>query len=240
MIIKNFLSDTQLSRFKESFSNEDVWSQSQLTGNTKNFDFKFNREYIGIDKEFLDQELINALSNSLPWREYVVAPKSSGSILYLKYEKNSLYKYHADVSKGTEISFTYASTLFLSDPEEYEGGELILTINNEDIEYKLPCNTLVTYPVGTKHRVNKVTKGTRHVAVFWTESFITDEADRNLIRELNQISRSIHTVLEEEFNINEVTETSFSDVLVDLTRLTETIHNKYPRWRNPNCTLISE
>jgi hypothetical protein len=68
MIIKNLLSDTQLSRFKESFSNEDVWSQSQLTGNTKNFDFKFNREYIGIDKEFLDQELINALSNSPPRR----------------------------------------------------------------------------------------------------------------------------------------------------------------------------
>ena len=239
MIIKNLLASTQLAELNDCLSKEFNWSSHQLTGNTKDFSFKHNKEYIGEDKPNLDKKIINALNVNEAWRDYVVAPKLSGEILFLKYEKNSLYKYHADVAKGSPVTQTYSNTLFLSDPEEYEGGELVLTINNEEIEYKLPRNTLLTYPVGCKHRVNKVTEGTRKVAIFWTESWIKDESDRNLIRDLSEIYNQLYLSYE-ELNLTNTQKDSFRNILIDLTRLTERIHNKYPRWRDPRNFLLSD
>lgn len=240
MIVKNLLTDENLTVFLNAIENPEHWSTKQLTGNLEDNNFKRNKEYINENKGYLDQILIESLNDNIPWREYVVAPKITSEILYLKYEENSVYKYHADVSKGSLSSFTYANTLFLSDPDDYEGGELILSINNEEIPYKLEKNSLLTYPVGVKHEVKKITKGVRCVAVFWTESWITDEADRALLRELGEIYNDLGEVSRKLFKDTKISENPLNKSLVDLIRLSEAIHNRYPRWRDPRCILVTE
>jgi PKHD-type hydroxylase len=185
--------------------------------------------------------IIAALNNCISWRSYVTAPKATSEILYLKYDKDSLYKYHADVSKGLLLgAIHYANTLFLNEPEEYEGGELVLTINQEAIPYKLKKNTLLTYPVGLKHSVNTITKGTRKVAVFWTESYITNNEDRETIRELEAMSNNLLKVLNDKNKSIKVKNQNIKNTLIDLARVSELVQSKYPRLRDPLCPLISD
>lgn len=241
MIIKNFLKDEDFFKITKILSNKKEWSSGPLTGNQTDKNFKQNKEYIGDQKYLLDEILINALTSNIEWRQYVVAPKNSSSLLWLKYEKNSLYRYHADVSKGTVGSLHYTNTLFLSDPLDYSGGELVLTINNEEIPYKLSKNTLLTYPVGLKHYVNPVTEGERLVFVCWTESWISSNEDRSTLRELGYLYENINKITSDLFDFKEsVARNPYSEIMIDLTRMSEYIHNKYPRFRDPLCQLITE
>jgi len=71
----------------------------------------------------------------------------------------------------------FSTTIFLSDPDTYDGGELVLLIDGEEKMFKLQAGEGITYETGTPHRVNKVTRGDRYAAVFWTTSFIQDLDD---------------------------------------------------------------
>lgn len=72
----------------------------------------------------------------------------------------------------------YSSTIFLN--SGYEGGELCV----DEAEYKLPVGHAVTYPTGSPHLVNEVTKGERIVAVFWTESLFKDPGVRSIASDM--------------------------------------------------------
>jgi PKHD-type hydroxylase len=78
----------------------------------------------------------------------------------------------------------YSTTVFLNDPNEYDGGELCLFFNDEEKKIKLESGYAVTYPTGTVHRVNRVLSGVRYVSVFWTRSHLKDDFLRNLHYEL--------------------------------------------------------
>lgn len=241
MLLKNFLDDACLDFINTRLNQHHNWSDGPLTGNTADKDFKNNKEYIGNDKSQLDNIILAKLNESIEWRSFIVAPKATSDILYLKYEKNDLYNYHADVAQGTGLgAIHFANSLVLSAPDEYEGGELVLTVNQEKINYKPEKNTLLTYPVGIKHLVQPIKAGTRKVAVFWTESFITDKKDRDTLRELNNIHHNLNECIKDKLNIEKASENPFLEILVDLTRLSESIHGKYPRFRDPRCHLISE
>lgn len=97
------------------------------------------------------------------------------------------YKPHQDFYKNGDFS----TTLFLSDPDTYEGGELCLWINDEERMFKPPQGSSVTYRTGTPHRVNTVTKGTRDVAIFWTQSLLKDPFHIEIYHGLVQIAKSI-------------------------------------------------
>lgn len=71
-------------------------------------------------------------------------------------------------------------TLFLNNPDEYEGGELCA----DDKSYKLPAGYLVMHPSDTLHYVNPVTDGTRHVMVTWCQSIIKDPVHREILIDL--------------------------------------------------------
>jgi PKHD-type hydroxylase len=78
-----------------------------------------------------------------------------------------------------------AVTVFLSAPEEYDGGELVIRGASGAQTVKLPAGDAVLYPAGTLHHVRPVTHGERLVAVTWVQSLVRDAARRELLYGLN-------------------------------------------------------
>jgi len=76
-------------------------------------------------------------------------------------------------------------TLFLSDPDEYDGGELIVEDTYGTRGVKLPAGHMVIYPGTSLHRVTPVTRGARYAAFFWVQSFIRSDAQRSILLELD-------------------------------------------------------
>ena len=73
-------------------------------------------------------------------------------------------------------------TIALNDPDEYEGGELVLRVGNVEKEIKPPKGSMVLYNTGLWHKVNEVTAGDRKVAIAWAESYVTESTMRqNLV-----------------------------------------------------------
>jgi PKHD-type hydroxylase len=82
----------------------------------------------------------------------------------------------------------YSTTIFLSNPEDYIGGELCLYFgNDEEKKIKLDAGWAITYNTGILHRVNKVVSGLRYASVFWTKSSIRDVNVRNINFQLSNL-----------------------------------------------------
>ena len=78
-----------------------------------------------------------------------------------------------------------SATLFLSPPQEYDGGELVIGDGTAPRRIKLPAGDMVLYPGTSVHRVEPVTRGARIAAFFWTQSMVRDEAKRDILFELD-------------------------------------------------------
>lgn len=77
-------------------------------------------------------------------------------------------------------------TLFLADPEDYDGGELIVTDTYGMHEVKLPAGDMILYPSSSVHKVEPVTRGARVCSFFWVQSMVRDDARRAALLELDQ------------------------------------------------------
>jgi predicted 2-oxoglutarate/Fe(II)-dependent dioxygenase YbiX len=240
VILHDLLEKDIFTSLKNKLSVADVWSERPLTGVTNNPKFKNNKEYIG---EQLVEEycLMNEVQNNILWREYVAAPKQSSRTIFLRYDQNNHYKKHTDTSKGFDGALHYTNIYFISDPEEYEGGEFCLKINEEVFKYKLKKNSLLTYPINTEHWVTPIIKGVRYVGIFWTQSYINQEEDRRMLRELTQINRLVMDYIESNLNNGDhITDHELAEVTIKLENIAERINQKYPRYRGGECPLISE
>ncbi len=86
-------------------------------------------------------------------------------------------------------------TLFLSEPGEYDGGELVIEDTFGTHHVKLPSGDLVLYPSSSLHRVTEVSRGTRQACFFWIQSMIRDNAQRRLLFDMDQSIISLHQQL---------------------------------------------
>ena len=77
-------------------------------------------------------------------------------------------------------------TLFLTDPEDYDGGELVVSDTYGMHEVKLPAGDMILYPSSSVHRVEAVTQGERVCSFFWVQSLVRDDARRAMLHELDQ------------------------------------------------------
>lgn len=86
---------------------------------------------------------------------------------------------------GARIRTDLSATLFLSEPDEYDGGELVVEDHYGAHEVKLPAGHLVLYPASSLHMVTPVTRGTRLASFFWIQSMVRDAHARSLIYDLD-------------------------------------------------------
>jgi PKHD-type hydroxylase len=89
------------------------------------------------------------------------------------------------VTTGQRIRTDVSATLFLTAPEEYDGGELIVEDTYGTHSVKLPAGHMVLYPATSLHRVEPVTRGARVSSFFWVQSMIRTDADRAMLLELD-------------------------------------------------------
>jgi PKHD-type hydroxylase len=117
-----------------------------------------------------------------------------------RYSETEEYGYHVDSAimriPGTSdvLRSDISMTTFLSDPEEYEGGELIISTEFGQQQIKLPAGYAVIYPSSSLHKVTAVTKGQRIAAITWMQSMITDG---NIRQNLYQLDQSIQNLIKE-------------------------------------------
>lgn len=120
-----------------------------------------------------------------------VRPKALTPVMFSRYERGMHYGSHVDdaLMRGmrTDVSFT----LFLSEPESYDGGELVIESASGEDAVKLPAGNLVAYPSTALHHVAPVTRGTRLAAVGWARSYVRDAARRELLFDLDTARRQL-------------------------------------------------
>ena len=121
-----------------------------------------------------------------------------------------------DVQGGRErVRTDLSSTLFFSDPEDYDGGELMIQDTYGEQRVKLPAGDLVLYPGTSLHKVEPVTRGARFASFFWTQSLVREDSQRALLFQMDQAIQKLSADVPEH---------------PALIELTGTYHNLLRRW----------
>jgi PKHD-type hydroxylase len=111
--------------------------------------------------------------------------------LFNRYEGEMQFGEHVDGAvrlvpgTGIKMRTDLSATLFLSAPEDYDGGELLIEDTYGVQKAKLPAGELLLYPATSLHRVTPVTRGARLASFFWVQSLVRDDARRALLFDLD-------------------------------------------------------
>lgn len=113
-----------------------------------------------------------------------------------RYANGGHYGTHIDgavmaLADGSQLRSDIACTLFLADPDSYDGGELIIEDTWGEHEVKLSAGDAIVYPASSLHRVEPVTRGARVAAFFWIQSLVRDEAQRRTLLQLDTAIREL-------------------------------------------------
>ena len=121
-------------------------------------------------------------------------PRRMRPILFSRYEPGMEYGTHVDdalMGGADPVRSDLSFTLFLSPPESYDGGELVVESTAGEQAFKLPAGSLVLYPSSTLHRVAPVTRGERLAAVSWVQSQVRDPGGREILFDLDTARRTL-------------------------------------------------
>jgi PKHD-type hydroxylase len=123
--------------------------------------------------------------------QMAVRPKALTPLMISRYKSGKQYGTHVDDAlmggMRTDISFT----LFLTEPETYEGGALVVESAAGEQEFKLAAGAMIVYPSTALHRVESVQKGERLAAVGWARSFIRSSEQREILFDLENARRNM-------------------------------------------------
>lgn len=139
-----------------------------------------------------DRILLGALGRNRIFQAFTI-PKRIASPTFSRYDAGMKYGDHVDAalmgSGADAIRTDLATTIFLSDPSSYDGGELILELSFGQQEIKLEAGEAIVYSATTLHRVAPVTRGCRLVALTWIQSAAPDERLRSILFDLSTAIR---------------------------------------------------
>jgi PKHD-type hydroxylase len=135
------------------------------------------------------RELVLAALARNPLFQCAAFPRRVTPPLFNRYAEGMLYGNHVDnplMGKPDDrIRTDVSATLFLSDPADYDGGELVIQDNYGFHAVKLAPGNMILYPSTSIHRVEPVTRGVRNAVVFWVQSAVRDADKRRLLFDLD-------------------------------------------------------
>lgn len=166
------------------------WADGNATSGHQSATAKVNRqlpEDSAVGREVGD--LVLQALNANPMFVSAALPHTIFPPLFNAYEGGEHFGTHVDNAirqRGdVRIRSDLSATLFLSEPEDYDGGELLIEEMYGPQSVKLPAGDLVLYPSKSLHRVTPVTRGKRVASFFWLQSLIRDDADRETMFRLD-------------------------------------------------------
>lgn len=225
IVIENVLSKDEVAGFRRELSGA-IWEDGAKTAGSRSIAVKQNLQLpesspVAID---LGNQVLRRigshplfLSAALPERIY--PPK------FNLYQNGGHYGSHVDAAlmRVPEANLTIrtdlSATIFLSEPEDYEGGELTIEGQYGAQQVKLPAGDMVLYPSTSLHLVAPVTSGQRIACFFWMQSAIEDERARTLLYDLDLSIQALSVGRPKDDP--------------DIDRLTNVYHNLVRRWARP-------
>jgi PKHD-type hydroxylase len=135
--------------------------------------------------------VLKALERSREFRDFAL-PRTIAPPMMTKYGPGMKYGVHADTAllpmPSGPLRSDVSCTVFLADPNSYEGGELVIHVGDRAVLAKGPAGSAIVYPSTTLHEVASVRSGERLVAITFVQSFVADQADRWVLYELGELS----------------------------------------------------
>lgn len=190
--IPEVLTSAQVAEMRQKLDATD-WIDGRATVGAQGAQVKKNRQLpetspMGLE---LGSFILKALVNN-PLFFAAALPMRYMPPLFNRYEGGEHYGFHIDGSvrsiPGSNLSLRtdLSCTLFLCEPHEYDGGELIVADTYGEHEVKLPAGDMILYPSSSLHKVEPVTRGARVCSFFWVQSMVADDGRRTMLFELDQ------------------------------------------------------
>ena len=169
-----------------------AWVDGNVTSGHQSARAKYNEQLPEdcADAREIGETILAALSRN-PLFFSAALPKHVYPPLFNRYSGGMTFGNHVDTAirvhepTGRRIRTDISATLFLTAPEEYDGGELLVEDTYGVQSVKLPAGHLIIYPATSVHRVSPVTRGTRVSSFFWIESMVRDDARRALLFDMD-------------------------------------------------------
>ncbi|MBR1139812.1 Fe2+-dependent dioxygenase [Bradyrhizobium denitrificans] len=191
--VPGILSKDDVAKFRHIMDSSD-WEDGRSTAGAQSAMVKRN-EQLPPDSEVarkLGHRIISAMTAN-PRFLAAAIPQHIFPPLFNRYAADSGHHFgihvdnavRGDKLTGLRIRTDLSVTLFLSEPEEYDGGELVIEDLYGSHEVKLPAGDLVLYPASSLHMVTPVTRGVRIASFFWLQSMIRDPLARSMIFDLD-------------------------------------------------------
>jgi len=188
-LIENVLSTKQIAQLRDISAKANF-----VDGKISNPHSKV-KSNLQIHDQNLQQESVNIMAQAMFANEDFVnfaIPKHFAPPMICRYTPGMKYGLHPDVAMmqigNVSVRSDLSATIFINDPEAYEGGHLRIVLGTEDIRIKGPAGSVVVYPSSTLHEVEEVTEGERLVAITFIQSQVPDSFQRELLYELGEVA----------------------------------------------------
>jgi PKHD-type hydroxylase len=197
--VPNVLSAEQVSAFRKALHGA-AWIDGRITAGHQSSLAKNNEqlpETSPVARE-LGQVVIDALERNATFVSAAL-PAKIFPPLFNRYSVGHGFGMHVDnavrqVRQTAQLVRTdISATLFLSHPDEYDGGELIVDDTYGAHRVKLPAGHLVLYPASSLHQVQPITRGIRIASFFWIQSMVREDAQRSLLFDLDSAIRRLQS-----------------------------------------------
>jgi PKHD-type hydroxylase len=189
--VPDVLGKAEVAEFRGAMDDA-AWEDGRSTAGAQSAMVKNNEQLPpnGETSRQLGERVVKALAAS-PLFISAAIPRHIFPPLFNRYGVGQHFGVHVDNAvrgdhlTGMRIRTDLSVTLFLSEPEEYDGGELVVEDYYGSHEVKLPAGHLVLYPATSLHTVTPITRGARVASFFWLQSMIRDAHARSMIFDLD-------------------------------------------------------
>jgi PKHD-type hydroxylase len=195
--VPGVLNAQELAHSQHLLANAD-WIDGRVTAGHQSAQVKQNRQ-LAEDSETareLGKVVVGAVSRN-PLFISAALPNRIFPPLFNCYEVGDGFGTHVDNAiravggSGARIRTDVSATLFLSEPTDYDGGELIVEDTYGAHSVKLPAGSIVLYPASSLHHVKAITRGRRIASFFWIQSLVRDDGQRALLFDLDNAIRRL-------------------------------------------------
>jgi len=189
--VPQVLNSEELSQLQTLMA-EAEWTDGKVTAGTQSAQVKRNMQLpeASASAETARQIVLKALGRNALFFSAAL-PKKIYPPLFNQYREGMDFGAHIDnavrthATSGLHVRTDISCTLFLADPDSYEGGELVVEDTYGHQMVKLPAGDMVLYPGTSLHHVRPVTSGARLASFFWLQSMIGDDAQRTLLFDMD-------------------------------------------------------
>ena len=203
--IPNVLDAAQIVSLRERLDRANSWVDGRVTAGYQGAPVKFNQQIDELsDVAMACQRIVVSALERHPTFISAVLPNAIYPPMFNRYGEGMKFGAHVDGSvrinpqTGAKLRTDVSATLFLTNPDNYDGGELQIEDTFGRHSIKLGAGDMVVYPATSLHQVTPITRGTRTSCFFWVQSLIREDSQRALLHDMdNAIQRLNQTDADE-------------------------------------------